>query len=269
LRAGVLLTVAYDGTTFHGYALQREARTAASELLAAIGKMDPAVAELRGVSRTDAGVHARGQLVAFDPSRNIATRGWVLGLGAHLPDEIAVRCATMVPEGFEPRRHVVRKHYRYTLLLDPRRDPFSHRYAWRLGPQLDLEIMQAEASSLVGPHDFAAFRSSADERVSTVRRIDEARVARSAHEERIVHIDVIGDGFLHNMVRIVAGTLVDCGRGRLAPGAVARALSSHARSDLGMTAPAHGLCLESVELEPGFASEPWPLSGTSAANRAT
>ena len=258
----VLLTVAYEGTSFHGYAVQPAARTVAGELLQAVQKLDPSVSRLRGASRTDAGVHAVGQRVAFDTVRSIPSRGWVLGLSRHLPVDVAVRGAGQVPLGYDPRAHSLEKHYRYTLLEDVCRDPLLERYAWRMATGMDLELAKAEAAEAVGTHDFAAFRSSADLRTNTVRTIYELSVSRAPHDPRQIRIDVRGSAFLHNMVRILAGTLADVGRGRLAPGAVARALRSGARSDLGATAPPQGLCLRCIRLQPD-AEGSWPVTANS------
>jgi tRNA pseudouridine38-40 synthase len=255
--SGVLLTVAYDGTDFHDYAVQPDARTVARELLQAVRMIDPEVAFLRGVSRTDAGVHARGQRVSFNTSRDIPPRGWVLGLNRHLPRDLVVRHAGQVPADYDPRDHAVAKHYRYTLLVDRRRDPFWERYSWRMTSRFDRELARQEAAALVGTHDFAAFRSAADSRTSTERTIFELTVTTSPRDDRLVLLDIHGSAFLHNMVRIIAGTLADVARGRLAPGACARALLSGERAGLGTTAQPQGLCLQSVRLEPDAAGT-WP-----------
>ncbi len=253
----MLLTVAYDGTGYQGFAMQASGRTIAGSLLGAIQKMDPSVQSLRGSSRTDAGVHAHGQRVAFDPDRVIAPRGWVLGLCSHLPSDIAVRSAGFVERAFEPRHHSLGKRYAYKLLIDRIRDPFQDRLAWRIGDDLDLDAARAEAESMIGTHDFRAFRSSADERTNTERTMTGVLIERDQSDSRLVRIEVEGSAFLHNMVRIIVGTLVDVARGRLAAGACARALASGSRSDLGITAPPQGLCLERVRLdrEP---DEVWP-----------
>lgn len=257
---GILLTVAYDGGPFAGFAPQPSQRTVAGELLGALRALDPHVREVRGASRTDAGVHARGQRVAFDSAMSIPPKGWVLGTARHLPDEIAVRRAAVVPVGFVPRFASKGKHYRYTLLRDPVRDPFFEGKVWR-APELlvegAIERARREAGLAVGTHDFAAFRSSADERESTVRTLREVAVSVDADDPRIVRVDVRGDAFLHNMVRILVGTLVDVGRGRLPPGAIERALASRDRRDAGITAPPDGLCLERVEL-PEEGADAWP-----------
>lgn len=258
---GVLLTLAYDGTDFHGLVVQENARTVAGDLLRAIRMLDPEPSSFRCVSRTDTGVHARGQLVAFDSTRVISPRGWVLGLARYLPDSIAPRCATIVPVGFDPRGYAKHKWYRYTLLRDCRRDPFVGGMSWRIGGPLDLDLARAEARSLVGTHDFAAFRSAADERVTTVRTITDITL-EAGQDPRLVFVDVRGNGFLHNMVRIIVGTLVDVARGKLPPGTMARALASLDRRHLGVTAPAHGLCLERVDLDHDLDGMPtWPNPG--------
>ena len=243
----ILLTVAYDGRRFSGWAMQEGARTVAGELLGAIRQMDPGVATVRGVSRTDAGVHARGQLAAFHPSRNIPPRGWALGLVAHLPEEITIRQAARVIDPRDPRGHTVRKRYRYLVLRDVVRDPFWVGRAMRCPQPLDLERLRAEAATLVGTHDFRAFRSSADTRTNTVRTIESIGIEALADDPRVLAIDVVGNAFMHNMVRIIVGALLDVARARLPAGTLAQVLAGGTRSDLGMTAPADGLYLEQVD----------------------
>jgi tRNA pseudouridine38-40 synthase len=253
----VLLTVAYDGEAFAGWAAQRDTRTVQGVLLEAIRAMDPGVNALRGASRTDAGVHAEGQLAAFDPTRAIDARGWVLGLDSHLPEDVAVRAARGMPFGYDPRTMSRRKRYRYSLLLDQVRDPLRRGRAWRLGYDLDLERMAREARRAEGTHDFRAFRTSHDQRQNTVRTLERVAVERLG--DRVITIAVTGTAFMHNMVRILAGTLVDVARGQLDEGAVTRAIASGERRDLGPTAPAHGLCLELVDVAiPETAGVPWP-----------
>jgi tRNA pseudouridine38-40 synthase len=257
---GVLLTVAYDGGPFAGFAIQPNQRTIAGELLGAVRALDPAVREIRGASRTDAGVHARGQRVAFDTAASLPARGWALALSRHLPQEIAVRRAAFVAEGFSPRFGNLGKRYRYTILRDLVRDPFLDGRAWR-APAIDsdeaVERAAREAESALGTHDFAAFRSAADEREKTVRTLRSFTVTVDPADPRLVRVDVEGDAFLHNMVRILVGTLYDVARGHRPPGTIAKALASLQRKDAGITAPALGLCLEQVLLE-DEGTEGWP-----------
>ena len=171
---GVLLTVAYDGRPFAGFAPQLAQRTVAGELLGAIRALDPHVREIRGASRTDAGVHAHGQRVAFDSEASIPMQGWVLGATRHLPAEIAIRRAACVDAGFSPRFANIGKRYRYVFLREPVRDPFFDARAWRLASlrgEAAMARAKEEAALAVGCHDFAAFRSSADRRTDTVRTL--------------------------------------------------------------------------------------------------
>jgi tRNA pseudouridine38-40 synthase len=254
---GVLLEVAYDGQDFHGWAAQRGARTVEEVLRGAVLAIDPRAKGVRGTSRTDAGVHAEGQLVAFDATVAIPPRGWALGLNRHLPADVAVRSARAVPAGFAPRFAARGKRYRYRVLVDPIRDPTVRGRAWRV-PELDASAMAGEALTAVGTHDFASFRGAADQRPSTVRTLTRVDVEREA-DPRIVAVVVEGDAFLYNMVRILVGTMVDVGRGRLPRGAVASAIERRARPSAGTTAPAHGLVLEHVDvILPEGAGERWP-----------
>lgn len=255
LAFGVLLGVAYDGGPFSGFARQPEARTVAGELDGAVRAVDPSASLVRGVSRTDAGVHARAQCVAFDSALDIPPRGWALALARHLPDEISVVRAARVAAGYDPRAHATTKTYRYSVLESLVRDPFLCRFTWRIAERLNHQAMAEEASALLGEHDFRAFRAAGDPREDTVRQILRADLERPT--ESRLDLVVTGNRFLYKMMRIVAGTVIDVGRGRLSPGAVARALASGSRDDLGVTAPPEGLCLERVTLaEAG--GEAWP-----------
>jgi len=256
---GVLLTVAYDGTDFSGWATQRDARTVEDALRGAIRAIDPRAVGPRGASRTDGGVHAEGQLAAFDASVGMPPRGWVLVLNQHLPDDVSVRAARVVPVGYNPRFTSKRKRYRYLLHLDKVRDPLLRHRAWRIGYELSMDRMKEEARAIVGTHDFAAFRSVGDERDITVRTIHEVTVEQLAGDARLWSVTIDGSAFLYNMVRILVGTLVDVARGNVPPGAIARALASRSRADAGQTAPAHGLHLVHIEAElPDPAGDAWP-----------
>jgi len=259
--AGILLTVAYDGRSFSGFAPQPNQRTIAGELLTALRTVDPSIREIRGASRTDAGVHALDQRVAFDPGRVIPPRGWALATSRALPREIAVRRASIVERGFTPRFVSNGKRYRYLVLRDPVRDPFLDGRVWRIEQALsDAAVVRARQEALlaIGTHDFAAFRSAADPRENTVRTIRTFTVQIDPADPRLVQIDIEGSGFMHNMVRILVGTLLDVARGRLGEGAISRALLSRRRADAGITAPPDGLCLMAVLL-PDEGQAAWPV----------
>ncbi|HEY3500545.1 MAG TPA: tRNA pseudouridine(38-40) synthase TruA [Polyangiaceae bacterium] len=262
LPLGVLLTVAYDGSSFSGFARQPTARTIAGELDGAVRAVVPGASLVRGASRTDAGVHALGQRVAFDVAQALPARGWVHALNAQLPKEIVVVRAASVPPGYEPRFRALEKTYRYVLLESSVPDPFLAGRAWRIGDRLNHEAMRAAAAPLVGEHDFAAFRGAADERENTVRKIFRIEV-RSARGDGppTTAIEVCGNGFLYRMVRIIVGSLVDIGCGRLEPDAVVRALSDRDRTSLGRTAPPDGLCLDRIVLD-DEGTDAWPDPGT-------
>ncbi len=257
-RVGVLLTLAYDGASFSGFVAQdNTARTVAGALGIAIATMDPTAGSLRVASRTDAGVHARGQVASFDSGLRIASRGWLLGLSAHLPPQIAVQSVARVHPNFNPSKAALAKTYRYLILRGTVRDPFLHGRAWRVHEPLDLDAMRTEARALLGTHDCVAFRGAKDRRTTTVRTISVAEIHEVPGVPRCIAFEIRGDRFLYHMVRIIVGTLVDVGRGSIAPGAIARAQRTGERTDLGMTAPPDGLCLERIELaESGH--EQWP-----------
>jgi tRNA pseudouridine38-40 synthase len=256
-RLGVLLTVAYDGSRFAGFARQPTARTIAGELDGAVRAIDCHASIVRGASRTDAGVHALSQRVAFDTSMDIPSRGWVLALAQHTSDEVAIVSAARVPHGYDPRDHARKKTYRYSILCSPLRDPFLRGRTWRIGERLNQQLMKAEADELLGGHDFRAFRSSTDSRVDTVRTIFRAELTADSSDPRLLHVEIEGDRFLHRMVRIVVGALVDTGRGRLPPGSVRSALRSGNRNELGITAPPDGLCLMRLDLDDEGCNK-WP-----------
>jgi tRNA pseudouridine38-40 synthase len=258
-RHGILLQVAYDGTAFRGWASQQGQRTVEGALAGAIQKLDPRASTPRGTSRTDAGVHAEGQLAAFDASLEIPARGWVLALNQHLPDDACVRSARTVPPDFNPRFASRGKRYRYRMLLDRIRDPLLRDRAWRIGWSIDRARLEREARLVVGTHDFAAFRSSHDVRHDTVRTMTRCDV-EEALGGRVLSVVIEGQAFLYNMVRIIVGTLVEVARGHLEEGATLRAIANGTRKDAGITAPAHGLVLEHVDIAlPHDTGEPWPL----------
>jgi tRNA pseudouridine38-40 synthase len=256
-ETGIILTVAYDGTPFSGWALQANAPSVTGVLLEAVRSLHPEVREIRGASRTDAGVHARNQRACFDVETTIPPRGWALALGKRLPSTVSVRAVALSEPGYIPRFRGIGKRYVYTWLVDKLRDPFLDRFAYRVPLVPSLEAMQAEAAQLLGTHDFQAFRSSADVRKMTTRMMRRASVERDERDGRLLHFTIEGDHFLHNMVRIIAGTLLDVGMGRRRPGCIERAIRSGNREDLGLTAPAHGLTLDEVYLD-DEGTDRWP-----------
>ncbi len=245
------LTVAYDGTHFHGW--QRQDVPGAEPLRTVQGTLEQTIrstfsidARVVGASRTDAGVHARAQVAAFNCPIDLDGDRLARAISARLPDDVDVVRAVPVHDSFDPIRECVSKGYRYRL-----RDacPNAHRagvferlWVTATPHRVDVALMQAAAARLVGTHDFAGFAHSIEERATTVRTVHACSVRRLP--DATVAIDVSGGGFLHNMVRIIAGTLLDVGRGHRAPAHIDEILRCRDRAIAGSTMPAQGLCLE-------------------------
>lgn len=239
----IMLTVEYDGTAYCGWQVQPNGVTVQEVMQGALSRMLKEPARLRSSGRTDAGVHARGMVACFTTEKGLPLRAFREGLNTLLPQDIAVREVREVPLAFNPRADALGKHYRYTILLDELRAPLSRHTAWRLCGRLDLDAVRRAAGFFVGEHDFAAFRASNCAAKTTIRTIFSLDVVQ---EGPFVHLDVHGSGFLKNMVRVIAGTLVEVGQGKRPPEDVPRLLADRDRKVSGMTAPSHGLCLMRV-----------------------
>lgn len=246
----IRLVVEYDGTTLSGWQRQANAPTVQQHLEEALAQILQHEVAVTGASRTDAGVHARGQVAAFETDRPIPLHGIRRGLNSLLPDSIAIRSADEVPLEFHPRFGATGKHYRYTIYRAPDRSPRLRDRAWHHPEPLDVTRMRDAARALVGEHDFSAFRAAGCTARTTVRRIDSVDVTEGGEvEPDLLSIDVRGNAFLRNMVRIVVGTLSEVGRGALEVGQVAEILASRDRTKAGKTAPAHGLELVEVRYD--------------------
>jgi tRNA pseudouridine38-40 synthase len=239
----VKLIIEYDGTNYAGWQVQPNGLAIQQVLEEVLARITNHPVRLRSSGRTDAGVHARGMVACFPTEVTHPLTAFREGANSLLPPDIAIRAAADVPTGFDPRHDARSKHYRYTIHNAPCRSPLVRRTSWHLRPPLDLDRMQRAAAVFVGEHDFAAFRTTGCAARTTVRRIDEVMVTRA--DESIV-IDVRGSGFMRNMVRIMAGTLVEVGLQRLPVEQVARCLADPTVG-AGPTAPAQGLCLMEVE----------------------
>lgn len=243
------LGVEYDGTHHCGWQQQPGLRTVEGELLEAVsGVADHPVALACG-GRTDAGVHARGQVVHFDTTATRSARAWVLGVNARLGRHLSVAWARPVPDFFHARFSAVRRRYRYTVFNRAARSALhAGRTAWVQAP-LDPVRMQTGGAHLLGEHDFSAFRAAECQSRSPVRRLDRLEVRC---EGDLVHIDVVANAFLHHMVRNIAGLLIEVGRGLRAPDEVRTLLLGRDRRANAPTAPAEGLCLQAVDYPAAF-----------------
>ena len=241
-RRRVKLAVAYDGTAYAGWQLQPNAATVQSVMEGALARILQEPVRLRAAGRTDAGVHAREQVVDFADAGRRELETVVRGGNALLPPDIRVLSAEMVPEPFDARRHATEKEYRYFLYLSPVASPFLARYAWHIEAPLELDAVREGLSHLVGEHDFTSVRGQGCTAKSPVRTILRAEAAR--HDvPGLWSIDVAGGGFLRHMVRNIVGTVVDAGKGKHPPETVGEILRARNRSVAGVTAPPHGLFL--------------------------
>ncbi len=238
------LTVEYDGTDFAGWQRQANADTVQGHLEQALERLLGHPTRVSGASRTDAGVHARGQVAAFSTERSIPTEGMRRALNTTLPPAIAVSELTEVDPSFHPRFAATGKHYRYQWWLRRDRAPRWRHRAWHHPRPLDIEAMRAGAQHLLGEHDFSAFRAVGCASKSTRRRLDS--VTFTEPEPHLLALDVRGNAFLRNMMRIIAGTLTEIGEGRRPADDVAALLAGGDRRRSGPTAPAHGLELMEV-----------------------
>ena len=242
----IRLIVEYDGSSLCGWQRQSNGPTVQGHLedaLATLVRHDVAVI---GASRTDAGVHARGQVASFRTERSIPLHGIRRGLNSLLPDAIAVTAADEVGDDFHPRFSATGKHYRYTILARPDRSPRWHNRAWHRSDPIDPAAMRQSAIDLLGEHDFSAFRAAGCTANTTVRRLDAIDV--TAEGARLV-VDVHGNAFLRNMVRILVGTLVEIGTGSRDKSQIPEIIRSRARVRAGITAPPQGLELIEVRYD--------------------
>jgi tRNA pseudouridine38-40 synthase len=247
------ILVAYDGTDFHGWQRQTPPDLPPGEQLRTVqGVLEEAVravvrepVSVLGASRTDAGVHARGQVAVFATSRQIPLERLPAAITSRLPEDVQVWRAETVSDAFDPIADARAKGYRYRLSHDCRRAGrpplFDRRYTAWTAYRLDPARMHEAAAYLVGQHDFASFARQHHGRESTVRTIFRCRVR--ADSPRRCIIDVAGSGFLYNMVRIIAGTLLEVGRGRIDPACLPEIIAARDRRAAGSTMPPEGLCL--------------------------
>ena len=239
----IKLILSYDGTDFSGWQRQPDRRTVQQVLEEAIGRLTGVVAPTNASGRTDAGVHALGQVVHFYTASRHAPEVFVKALNATLPHDVRVRGAWEMSQAFHATLDAKAKLYRYVIDNHPIADPFQTRYSHHVYRRLDVAAMGAAARSLEGRHDFHSFETDWPNRTSSVRTITHIAVNRVNDS---VWVDVEADGFLYNMVRTIAGTLLLVGTGRWPAARVAEALAAEDRRAAGPTAPAQGLFLVRV-----------------------
>ena len=238
------LIIEYEGTEYHGFQYQANAPSIQEELEKAVGRFTGEKSRVRGAGRTDAGVHAKGQVVAFDTTARHSPETFMRGLNYYLPDDIAVKAAYRTSGDFDPRRMATRRRYRYTFDCGPTRSPLSRRTAYRIGQELNVRKMQRSAGWFEGVHDYARFAGPlSGTRAGTVRTIYEAKIRRDGD---MMYFEVEGNAFLPQQVRRMSGALVDVGRGRLGHAEIKSMINGEPGDVVARTLPSTGLCLLNV-----------------------
>ena len=240
----IKLTVAYDGTDYCGWQIQPNGITVEKVLNRALSRLTGEDIAVTGASRTDAGVHAEGNVAVFDTASTIPPGRFSYAVNTLLPEDVVVVKSEEVAADWHPRYQESVKTYAYHILNCEMPDPVQRKYVWHVNCPLDLEKMRTAAEYLTGEHDFKSFCSIHTGAKTTVRTIYSMDVERSGE---VITIRVSGNGFLYNMVRIITGTLVEAGRGFRQPESVKELLDADERGKAGPTAPAQGLLLESIE----------------------
>ena len=240
----VKLTVEYDGTNYVGWQVQPNGPSVQACIEGALAKLLGTTVSVFVSGRTDSGVHALGQVIAFDHETNRPLKAFVQGLNSLMPDDVAVLKAEEVPADFDPRRWARGKVYRYRISNRPVRSPLRRFTHWEIFKPLDVDAMRVAAKALLGRHDFSAFRAADCQAAHAVREIFAVDIEGDGGGD--ISIRVHGSAFLKHMVRNLVGTLFEVGRGAEKPEWVAEVLAARDRTRSGQTAPAHGLCLETV-----------------------
>lgn len=239
----IKITVEYDGTAYSGWQIQPNGLAVQQVLENALNKLLGEPVRVRSSGRTDAGVHAAGMAASFQTTKKFPLRAVIDGANHFLPPDIAILNASEVSADFKAIGDAIAKHYRYSILNSAVRSPLRRFTSWHVREPLDLNAMRMAAAYFAGRHDFAAFRASNCSAKTSIRRVDSVDITRNGD---MIFIDVIGEGFLKNMVRVMSGTLVDIGKGRFKPDHLQWLLLNPDRQKAGVTAPACGLCLLKV-----------------------
>ncbi|PKM40361.1 MAG: tRNA pseudouridine(38-40) synthase TruA [Firmicutes bacterium HGW-Firmicutes-9] len=242
----IRLIVAYDGTNYVGWQLQDNGVSVQQRLNEAALAITGEHIQLHGSGRTDSGVHARAQVAHFDTNARMPADKFAIALNMRLPRDIRVLYSEEAPEEFHARFSAKNKTYRYTVQLGLHADVFARTTSLHVHTPINLERMQLSAKDALGEHDFSAFMSVGSKLTNTVRTITKSEWTQNG---KFLTYEVSANGFLYNMVRILVGTMLEIGSGKLPQGAIARAIVSGKRDDAGGTAPPHGLFLQRVQYD--------------------
>lgn len=239
----IKLTLQYDGTAYHGFQIQPSVTTVQGVLESTVKNITGKDVRVYGCSRTDAGVHAVRYSAGFKLSTPIPPHKIALVMNNALPDDIRILSSEEADEDFHPRFSCLAKKYRYVINTDPEAGVFTKNYEWQLRRSLDIAAMQQAAKHIVGEHDFRSFMTTGPEMETTVRNVHSLEVN---FDDPLVQIFIKADGYLYNMVRIITGTLVAVGEGKISPDAIAGIIEKKDRSFAGPTAPPQGLALYEI-----------------------
>jgi len=241
----IKLLIEYDGTNYQGWQVQPKGPTIQGILEEKLGLLTGQPVQLFGSGRTDSGVHALSQVAHFRTQSQMDIRTIQRALNSLLPPDIVIRKAEDVQESFHARKHSKSKTYEYRILNRNLRSAFHRRYVWHIPQKLDLTEMKRATQSLIGEHDFAAFRTVGSPTRTTVRKVIRAEWKRG--RDGVIRFEIEANGFLKQMVRSIIGTLVEIGKGRMKAAEIRKILNSKDRREAGPTAPAQGLFLKEVK----------------------
>jgi len=243
----IALKLSYDGTRYAGWQRQHNALSVQQVVEGALYRLLGEAVAVTGASRTDAGVHARGQMVHFDTAASVPPDRYAYALNPFLPPDVRVMASAAVPGDFHARFMARGKTYRYHIDNAPHADALTANRAWHVFHPLDMAAIQGAADALMGTHDFTAFAAAGGTHKTARRTVTQARWSR---QDNLLTFEIAGNAFLYNMVRIIVGTLVYVGMGKIPPETIAHMLATHRRTDGGPTAPPQGLVLWAVRYNP-------------------
>lgn len=256
------MDLSYDGTRYSGWQrLGDDPETVQQKIETALSRLLDTATQIDGSGRTDAGVHALGQVASFSTAKPVVPERLAAQLNHYLPGDIVVLGIAQAEERFHARFAAKKKKYCYRLWNAQLPSPFHRRYRHHVPEPLALKTMAMTGKMLCGTHDFSGFTTMKSKKKSAVRTIESVEITLNGPE---IDITLVGDGFLHNMVRIIAGTLLEVGAGRMTPAQVEAVLKSGIRADAGPMAPANGLVLMGVDYGSGFPSGPEDWKGLSS-----
>jgi tRNA pseudouridine38-40 synthase len=239
----IKLIIEYDGSQYAGWQRQENAMTVQQKIEDALRKLTGEEVSITGSSRTDSGVHARGQVANFFTESSIPPEKYSYALNALLPRDIRIVSSQEVDMAFHARFSTSGKKYKYSIIVSPHGTAIGHQYLHHVYVPLDIDAMREAAGHFVGTHDFAAFMAAGSSAKTTTRTIFDLKLT---WDEPYLYISVYGSGFLYNMVRIIAGTLIDVGKGKIRPEEIPDIIASKDRRKAGPTAPPNGLSLEEI-----------------------